>query len=92
MRGFEAALPEPKKAFDRHILIERLPMNAESAAKQLPVVSLFWCRVKESRIPFERHRDLTSVGKSDLQLVTVAGHVNGQGLNFDRCKTHNAFS
>jgi hypothetical protein len=78
------ASSQPEKALHRYVFVETFPVDAKTATKELPIVSLPRCRFKEARIPIERHSDLPTVSERDLKLIAVTGHIDGQRLNIDR--------
>src|SRR5688572_6234299 len=76
-------LSKSKEALDRDVFVQRFPVDPESASEQLPIVAFFRRRLKQTRIPFERDRDLTAVGERYVKLIAVTRHVDRKGLNLN---------
>lgn len=54
---------------DRKIFVDGGPMNSEACPGQLPTITLFRSRMKQSRVPHERHADRAAIEKIDDQAV-----------------------
>ena len=58
-----------QQALDRYVLVDILPMDANSFSNKPPVPLLFTCSGPKPRKPFERSRDFASVREDNVQGV-----------------------
>jgi hypothetical protein len=81
-------LAKAKETFDRDILIEVFPMNAQTAADQLPIVPIFWGRIHQTGIPLKRNADHSAICERDAQRFVIARNVDGKRLDVYRRNAH----
>ena len=77
----DGLLSHSKQTFDRYVLVDILPMDANSFSNKPPVLLLSTCSGPKPRKPFERSRNFTSVREDNVQGVWRERNIHRQRLN-----------
>lgn len=89
---FRFALPEAEQIFDRDVLVDRFPANAEPAADKPPRLPLLRRGILKPRKPRQRNRDGTPIRERDPQRVVAAHNVHRKWPDIYRRKAHNTIT
>lgn len=73
-------LTKSKQTLDGYIFIEQFPMDAEAAADKAPILSFLGARILQPGKPLQRNRDLSPIGKRDLQDIRIKHDIYSKRL------------
>jgi len=69
-----------QEGLDGDVLVDRLPVDADSPADETPIRSLVGPSVPKTGKPLQGHRDLPAIGKNHAERILGKRDVRGQGF------------